>query len=781
MNIDEFMSGLDELYEKQKYDQVEKYLLNGLTVAGDSEEALVILNDLMGYYRAVSRHEDMVRGAEKVLNLINKMKLEDTISHGTSLLNIATGYRAAGKYEESEIYYQKAKEIFERCIKGPDYRVATLYNNLGLLYMEIGRPDKAQKCSEKALEITLQLSGADAELASTYANLGNVYFTIGKREEAEKNMKKAVELYEKLPGNVDSHYPAALSGLGQTCFIKGDLEESVAYYEKARKIIEFMYGRNDDWNTIDSNIKLVKELIVRRDAIRRKNMKGIELSKAYYDEVGVSLIENKYKAYAGRIATGLAGEGSECMGYDDDFSTDHDYGPGFCIWLTREDFDAFGHELQMDYNELPKEWSGMPARNTSKEGEGRVGVLCIDDFFKKYTGFYRAPEVKNIEDVLAWDAIKTEQLCNVVNGKVFRDDLGEFTKRREEFKEYPKPVRLYKIANALHRMAQSGQYNYDRSIKRDDVGMMYSSISEFVDATVECAYLLNNMYMPFYKWRFRGMDSFTCLTNLKDLLERVVLKRPNDKIVRAKIEEICKEFVEELHKQNLSRSNDEFLDVHKDEVFEKMEECFDKRTEKEKLVDAIVEAEWNQFQYVENEGGRASCQDNYATFRIMRVSQFLAWDMPVLESYLSDLKEGEKTGWNLITEKYARMMEHTSPLQYVELEKHLPKLNNQRIMLQEALVDITAKWTLEVDEQYPNLAKLARNRYSSEDTKWNTSSETYFRGEISTYSDYTLKLYTVMVQDALRVGRNIVKDILENTVHMYGYESMSQANEAYEK
>ena len=55
--------------------------------------------------------------------------------------------------------------------------------------------------------------------------------------------------------------------------------------------------------------------------------------------------------------------------------------------------------------------------------------------------------------------------------------------------------------------------------------------------------------------------------------------------------------------------------------------------EKEEWIDQIVALEWKQFQAVQNEGGRAACQDDWETFQIMRKSQFMAWDMDVLISF----------------------------------------------------------------------------------------------------------------------------------------------------
>ena len=82
-------------------------------------------------------------------------------------------------------------------------------------------------------------------------------------------------------------------------------------------------------------------------------------------------------------------------------------------------------------------------------------------------------------------------------------------------------------------------------------------------------------------------------------------------------------------------------------------EMQDKMEEREALIDEVIEREWEQFQYVQNEGGRASCQDDHETFVIMRKSQFMNWTQELLESYRQDLIEAEAAHWNLLTEKYA--------------------------------------------------------------------------------------------------------------------------------
>ena len=108
------------------------------------------------------------------------------------------------------------------------------------------------------------------------------------------------------------------------------------------------------------------------------------------------------------------------------------------------------------------------------------------------------------------------------------------------------------------------------------------------------------------------------------------------------------------------------------------EESLKEELSKEELIDQLILLEWKAFDKVENEGGRADCQNNFLTFQVMRRSQYLTWTEELLSSFIQDFLEANERGWNLITEKYGRMMESTAPEEFESVRQTLlPMLENE--------------------------------------------------------------------------------------------------------
>ena len=390
------------------------------------------------------------------------------------------------------------------------------------------------------------------------------------------------------------------------------------------------------------------------EAVSACPVSGLKLARAFWTQMGKPMIAAKYPQYAGRIAAGLVGHGSECYGFDDAYSQDHDFGPRFCLWLTDEDYAAIGEQLEADYEALPRKFSvdaqgrvtfeaharsdasgafpsagagstvipdatNAPTPSTATDDTAtaesgaassdvaeamttpidaplspvtpraqganrRDGVFRIGDFFESITGYRTAPAQTAPHE---WLMLAESTLAAATNGEVFADPTGQFSKTRQGFKDMPDDVRLALISKRLGMIAQAGQYNLPRSLKRGDGAAAWLSIHEFVQATASLVFLVNVPmvvgYMPYYKWQFAALlklsgSMFALLPNVGEQLETVMRlssaacyggagfgeggkgAAPAIKKINDIVEQIAADIVKELKREHLTTSGETFLE-----------------------------------------------------------------------------------------------------------------------------------------------------------------------------------------------------------------------------
>ena len=299
-------------------------------------------------------------------------------------------------------------------------------------------------------------------------------------------------------------------------------------------------------------------------------MKGLELSREFYLQYGKPMLEKEFADKLGEIAVGVAGEGSECLGYDDELSRDHDFEAGFCLWITKEAEKEYGFRLERAYAKLPKEFMGVKRPTVSPAGGNRRGVIVIDDFYTKLLGANSAPD-----SIKRWLYTPSSSLRAAISGEVYRDDLGEFSKIREELKKgYPENIRRKKISAHAAVMAQSGTYNYERLIKRQEIGAASFALFEFVKHTVSVIYLLNNVYEPFYKWAYRGMRDLPVLSDLEFALTGLTELGNTHKEAMEKreiIQDIANIITDEFKAQKITTATCNNLDTHSFSILDTIE------------------------------------------------------------------------------------------------------------------------------------------------------------------------------------------------------------------
>ena len=800
MNIDEVLLGLDKLFEKREIEKVEQYLMDNLSMAMEEEDissVITLLNEMIGYCRDTSQYEKAVDYSRQVINLMKQVGLEGTIPYGTTLINVANAYRAAGVLEESLDLFIEVFHIYEGNLEKTDFRYASLNNNLSLLYQEMKDYEKSVECLKKALDIALLYEEAQKEVATTYTNLATSLVKLNRYDEAKDYLQKAFVIFDK-DDEKDFHYSGALSTMADVCFLVGDFCEAINYYENALNELFLHVGYNQSYDIAEANLNRVfEELGYTKEQIEEKNttrkeqekltkhktktdleikLSGIELCRAFYEEYGKPMICNQFSDFEDQIAVGIVGEGSECFGFDDEYSYDHDYGPGFCLWITKELDEIIGKQLRIAYDNLPTTFKGI-TRKTTKEGSHRVGVWIIEEFYYTILGKLSVPFSK-----YDWLDVEDYQLATATNGEIFVDKLGIFTEFRNKLLNYyPMDVWRIKLANNVALMAQTGQYNYSRMLQREEYVTAQIILSEYMKHTMSVVYLLNKSYAPFYKWMHKGMDKLAILPEIMDILIAIDDMPKRDERIPLVIEIIATLIVNELKNQKISMVEDNYLGAHVDSIIQvrEGEESLDlnsieaiENDLKNNLVDTIVDLEWKAFDKVENQGGRATCQNDWETFSIMRRSQYATWNESMLNSFIADFRNANQRGWNLITEKYGRMMKSTSPQEYEKIKESFPVISSEKEAIIEEIIKIQVKWMEEFSSKYPKSAGNARIIHTREDAIDNTSYETYLRGELSTYSDNTLELYGRFIVTLLQEGKNLAEMIMENTAILYDYASL---------
>ena len=669
----QFLNGLDAIFDRHAAaTEAGPYLEQAMVDAenaGDEAGLLTVLNETMGFYRSQGRHKANQWIVQRALELAARMGLTTGTSEAwaTTLINCATSMRAAKQYDQAEDLYHQAQSVCRHSLAPTDRRLAALHNNLSMLYSETNRPDKAELELREALRIIEASSvnpDADIDVASSHTNLALTLLPEHKLEGAHWHAAKALEIYRTGHLEHSAHYASALAGFAQVCFAERRYADAVTGYRHALAVIEECYGKDTDyWRITADNLRQAEEEAAKAgvtvdnagvagdagtppqsgsrlsnspaqgktgagatsspstvsvstgsagaaEAVSACPVSGLKLARAFWTQMGKPMIAAKYPQYAGRIAAGLVGHGSECYGFDDTYSQDHDFGPRFCLWLTDEDYAAIGEQLEADYEALPRKFSvdaqgrvtfeaharsdasgtfpsagaGSPVTPRAQGANRRDGVFRIGDFFESITGYRTAPAQTAPHE---WLMLQESTLAAATNGEVFADPTGLFSKTRQGFKNMPDDVRLALISKRLGMIAQAGQYNLPRSLKRGDGAAAWLSIHEFVQATASLVFLVNVPmvvgYMPYYKWQFAALrklsgSMFALLPNVGEQLETVMRlssaacyggagfgeggkgAAPAIEKINDIVEQIAVDIVKELKREHLTTSGETFLE-----------------------------------------------------------------------------------------------------------------------------------------------------------------------------------------------------------------------------
>lgn len=613
--------------------------------------------------------------------------------------NLSMLYSETNRPDKAELELREALRIIEASSVNPDadIDVASSHTNLALTLLTEHKLEGAHWHAAKALEIyrTGHLEHS-AHYASALAGFAQVCFAERRHADAVTGYRHALAVIEECYGKDTDYWRITADNLRQAeeeaakagvtvdnAGVAGDagtppqsgsrlsnspaqgktgagVEAQVGSASSAvdadtpGALAQALPETGADATSSPSTVSVSTGSAGAAEAVSACPVSGLKLARAFWTQMGKPMIAAKYPQYAGRIAAGLVGHGSECYGFDDAYSQDHDFGPRFCLWLTDEDYAAIGEQLEADYEALPRKFSVdaqgrvtfeaharsdasgafpsagagstvipdatnaptpgtatddtataesgaassdvaeamttpidaplSPVTPRAQDANRRDGVFRIGDFFESITGYRTAPAQTAPHE---WLMLAESTLAAATNGEVFADPTGQFSKTRQGFKDMPDDVRLTLISKRLGMIAQAGQYNLPRSLKRGDGAAAWLSIHEFVQATASLVFLVNVPmvvgYMPYYKWQFAALrklsgSMFALLPNVGEQLETVMRlsstacyggagfgeggkgAAPAIEKINDVVEQIAADIVKELKREHLTTSGETFLE-----------------------------------------------------------------------------------------------------------------------------------------------------------------------------------------------------------------------------
>ena len=540
--------------------------------------------------------------------------------------NLSMLYSETGRPEQALHELEAALRVLEAASVDPsnDIDIAATHTNIALILLELPADERHTGPSGETEHAGAPSNRMTTPATSQGSPTDHSTPAAARLDEAMRHARQSLDIYRTAGQEHAGHYASALAGYAQVCLAAGHADEAVRRYRQALSVVEENYGQDNDYYRITAaNLVQAQEQTaeselsgviatpgtatpdaaassgtVPSDTTPTHTIPGLKLARAYWNEYGKPLIVERYPEYQGRIAAGLVGHGSECYGFDDELSHDHDFGPGFCLWLTDEDYAAIGERLQADYESLPDTFMGFGPKSQTARAQGagrRVGVFRIGDFFESITGYRQAPPADRPHE---WLMLDEPTLAAATNGEVFADPLGAFSKTRQGFKLMPEDVRLSLISRRLGMIAQAGQYNLPRMLQRGDGAAAWCSINEFAEAVASLVFLINTPvsagYMPYYKWRFAALRRLSrrmaarlpgVCAQLEDVLRLASAAcfggvgfgeggkgaAPAAKQVVSVVESICAEIVAELRREGLTDSDETFLEWQRPYVEEHIE------------------------------------------------------------------------------------------------------------------------------------------------------------------------------------------------------------------
>ncbi len=262
----------------------------------------------------------------------------------------------------------------------------------------------------------------------------------------------------------------------------------------------------------------------------RSFIKGLDLSEAFFNQVGKKILEKDFPNI--KYSAALIGYGSDVIGFDTAMSTDHMWGPRFYIFLEEANFETIKQGISQAFSEqFPHEFMGYSTHFPEKEDEkgirtaeklekGPVEHLIFFDTLKGFFESYLGWDIGKPPSKSDWLTFPEHRLLAVTSGRVFYDALGlEALRQQVEF--FPKDIWLYLLASQWAMISEEEAFVGRCGDVGDELGSSLVS-TRIVHHLMRLCFLMEERYAPYSKWFGTAFMTLERSKKLSELLEQVV-------------------------------------------------------------------------------------------------------------------------------------------------------------------------------------------------------------------------------------------------------------------